>query len=336
MWLFDDILKKPEHTGTVSDPLSGGSFGWSSTATQSGGQPPADDTPIIIQKSSEETVFGADSESIAIEKMNAPSIEPTIHAESDSSSIIVSDIPASPIIVSEAPASPMMPIEPMQAIPTPVAVEPIEAAPVAATPTIMEPAPAPIADIFSTPVVASTPIAVAPTPIIAEPVTVAASTSSGSIFDSIMAADPTPAPITESPAVTTTLEPTTLIATTPMTPDTLTHNFMTPREFLEKSIANIDVMLGNIDTRHSAKETEELWYKMEKLRFTELEKAAHTEKIIMDKERDHAISMRKMLEKEIEKDEDNKKHVTSVESTLSDIGSKHPIHRHHKEEHTEA
>jgi hypothetical protein len=95
-------------------------------------------------------------------------------------------------------------------------------------------------------------------------------------------------------------------------------------------------MLGNIDTRHAAKEAEELGYKMEKLRYTELEKTAHTEKIIMDKERDHAIAMKKMLEKEIEKDEENKKHVTSVESTLSDIGAKHPVHKHHKTEHTEA
>jgi hypothetical protein len=107
------------------------------------------------------------------------------------------------------------------------------------------------------------------------------------------------------------------------------HDFSTPRDFIEQSIANIDVMLGNIDKRHTAKEVEEESYRIEKLRFTDLEKNAHTEKIIMDKERDHALHMRKILETELERDTANKNpESTHVESTLKEIGSEHPIHKH--------
>jgi hypothetical protein len=109
----------------------------------------------------------------------------------------------------------------------------------------------------------------------------------------------------------------------------ITQDFATPRDFIEKSIANIDVMLGNIDKRHTAKEIEEESYRIEKLRFTDLERNAHTEKIIMDKERDHALHMRNILETELERDTANRNTgSTHVESTLKEIGNEHPIHRH--------
>jgi hypothetical protein len=130
------------------------------------------------------------------------------------------------------------------------------------------------------------------------------------------------------------------MATTPQdtSPAVSPTGFSTPREFIEKSIANIDVMLTNIDARHNAKEVEEESYRIEKLRFTELEKNAHTEKIIMDKERDHTLHMRKILEAELERDAANKLAETKhVESTLTEIGTEHAIHRHpHKKTETQA
>lgn len=82
-------------------------------------------------------------------------------------------------------------------------------------------------------------------------------------------------------------------------------------------------MIVNIDKRHTAKEIEEESYRIEKLRFTELEKNAHTEKIIMDKERGHALHMRKILETELERDANNKLPESNDEnhvvSTLKEI-----------------
>lgn len=330
MWLFDDILKKPEHTGAQTDPLSGVSGGTATTGGTSSVQPPQDDATIIIQKSSEETVFGAETESQAIDAMNAPAVSPVIHAEEDTSSILVS---APTQITESAALTPSNTVAEM--MPTPVA--PIESPVIDVIPAAVEnvatQAPTPLTEMFEhTP--APTPAAVPEVAAIATPAPI--TSNSGSIFDSIMAAETTPAPIVEAPA------PVTWNIETPITPApmneviTSTHNFSTPREFIEKSLANIDVMLGNIDTRHAAKETEELGYKMEKLRYTELEKTAHTEKLIMDKEREHAMHMRKILETELKKDEENKKQVTSVESTLEDIGAKHPVHKHHKTEHVDA
>lgn len=262
--------------------------------------------------------------------MNASATAPTLHAEADTSSILVST-PA-PIIESVVPA-PSNTVAEM--IPTPVASieSPVIDPTPAAVETIVPQTPTPLTEMFeSTPTPAPTPVPEVATVTTPAPVV----SNSGSIFDSIMAAEPTITPIVEAPA------PIISNTETPITPAPMnevinsTHNFSTPREFIEKSLANIDVMIGNIDTRHTAKETEELGYKMEKLRFTELEKTAHTEKLIMDKEREHAMHMRKILETELKKDEENKKQVTSVESTLEDIGAKHPVHKHHKVEHVDA
>ena len=285
--------------------------------------------------------------------MNAVDTTRVNQADSDTSSILMSastpPMTDSPIIITtEAPESGVIatvavtptaiesaPVAAFEMTPTPV----VDFSPVT-TPTPTIETPAPVVDMNPAPVI--TPILETPTPV---------ATSSASIFDSIMtdsapASTPaeTPEPVVPAPSALSSLWDEPVAAPLPVSVAPVisqsapreidaTHNFTTPREFLEKSISNIDVMLGNIDARHTAKETEELGYKMEKLRFTELEKTAHTEKIIMDKERDHASSMRKMLEKEIEKDEANKKEVTSVEASMNDIGNKHPVHKAHKTEH---
>ncbi len=136
--------------------------------------------------------------------------------------------------------------------------------------------------------------------------------------------------VTVVPEVTVSLESP---ATPPPASSVYTASFATPRAFIEQSIANIDVMLGNIDRRHDAKATEEESYKIEKLRFTDLERTAHTEKIIMDKERDHALHMRQILESERQRDENNRAEkessTVSVTSTLAGIGEEHAIsHKH--------
>ena len=327
MWLFDDILKKPVHQTLPNDPLSSGMGSWSPMGGQGSGQPPQDDhsTPIFIEKSSEETVFWADSEAASIEAMNAPALAPTAHAEEDTSSILMGSTPMASIVDTAIPQAIVMP----STIVTPQSVAPvIWVLPVVESVSLVE---APIANIAPTTAIESLPPTVA--------------VANNSIFDSIMGAPPestvtvAPTPEAIAPEVlapTIVSEPTSLpvtpvitpIATTGATTIISTHSFATPREFIEKSIANIDVMMTNIDARHNAKEIEEESYRIEKLRFTELEQTAHTEKIIMDKERAHAIHMRKILEAELVRDESNKSPITHVESTLTALGTEHAIHRH--------
>ena len=358
MWLFDDILKKPVNQPVPTDPLGsnmssqGGGQSTGQGGSQGGGQPQqsAPTGTIFIQKTSEETVFGPQSEALSIEKENAPSPMPTVHAEADTSSILISTpTPVAPMISTTPAEMPVM-IESvsMMNAPTPIII-PTQSAPmIMSTPESS----VSMATGISTPVetmiipaqMAQEPLSIlAPTvsidPIIPiVPVIAPTPTVNNSIFDSIMSPEPVPAIVVpEIPATLAVapapivVAPSTPLASTPVV-FTSTHNFSTPREFIEKSIANIDTMLVNIDGRHTAKEIEEESYRIEKLRFTDLEKNAHTEKIIMDKERDHAIHMRKILETELERDKANKyiegSHANHVESTLTEIGTEHPVHRH--------
>jgi hypothetical protein len=363
MWLFDDILKKPVNHTAWSDPLSGISDGqWASgqgsgQSQQRGGQWDDSTAPIFIQKSSPETVFGAETEARSAAIANAPSIEPTVHAEADTSSILVSAPVTTPIqtisessfdsITIETPmihsAEVIHTVEPVSMMPTPP--------PTTSTPQVIVEA----APVINTSLATEVPQAVEVAPV--NPI-------NNSIFDSIMGWSETKvqeaktldsivsvpdtviaSPVVEALAPTPVIEATdTPIAPVPqvvslsMSPSPVTptptsmassHDFSTPRDFIEQSITNIDVMLGNIDKRHTAKEVEEESYRIEKLRFTDLEKNAHTEKIIMDKEKDHVLHMRKILETELERDTANKNpEPTHVESTLKEIGSEHPIHKH--------
>lgn len=94
MWLFDDILKKP--TPAPVDTLAG------TTSGQGSGQPPQDDssttTPMaepstmpkfVIEKGTETTFFGQDTETKSIEDGNRAASEPTVHAEEADSSLLV-------------------------------------------------------------------------------------------------------------------------------------------------------------------------------------------------------------------------------------------------------
>lgn len=351
MWLFDDILKKPVNQTPPSDPLGSSlsdQSGWQS-GTQGWGQPQQTDTTgtIFIQKSSEEVVFGPKSEALSIEKANAPSPMPTVHAEADTSSILIST-PA-PIqaetMLNIAPAivaTPVM-IESVSMTNLPEQASSASVTPLISSVTLVDIAPLAIAPneamIISTPapliVNQSVPSIDAVAPIAQ---TASAPIVTNSIFDSIMSppevvAMPIPQVVVPAPVVAATEVP---AAPAPVMAAPVvfssTHNFSTPREFIEKNLVNIDTMIVNIDARHNAKEIEEEGYKMEKLRFTELERSAHTEKIIMDKERDHAIHMKKILETELERDKANKAteetRTNHVESTLTEIGTEHPIHRH--------
>jgi hypothetical protein len=343
MWLFDDILKKPVNQNLPLDPLSGasvaGSAGWQSSSQWSWqGQQDDGSTPIFIQKSSEETVFGAETEALAAAAANAPSISPTVHAETDTSSILMSsptimnasDSPV-PMIHSAEIISTEMPVMITEAPPQAPIMTPASQAIVESTPSTPIAAPAMI--LPSTPVmtaeiiVEKSEVPVAPLPV-----------ASNSIFDSIMWSDTSPSiasesiatPVISTPEIIST--PAVALVSVRQAPaDTIvaSQEFSTPREFIEKSLANIEVMLTNIDKRHTAKEVEEESYRIEKLRFTELERNALSEKIIMDKERDHTLHMRKILETELVRDAANKNtEPTHVESTLKEIGNEHPIHRH--------
>lgn len=250
---------------------------------------------------------------------------PTVHAEADTSSILIST--PTPVMIESMSmmSAPVGPVEPLVVLnsestlyataPSPAPSEPMITPVQVTQDPIMVVAPTLIID------------SVAPTPVV-----------TNSIFDSIMSpGEPAPAMIPqEIIPVAITPAPVVVAPSAPLSGAPVvfssTHNFSTPREFIEKSIANIDTMLVNIDGRHTAKEIEEESYRIEKLRFTDLEKNAHTEKIIMDKETDHAIHMRKILETELERDKANKAteetHANHVESTLTEIGTEHPVHRH--------
>lgn len=107
MWLFDDILKKP--VAPATDPLTEATSSWqrSGQSSQDDSSTPivmASSTPITIEKSAETTIFGQETEDLAIEKQNEGSAEPLIHAEEAGSSLIISTAAMEP---ASTPMSPM-------------------------------------------------------------------------------------------------------------------------------------------------------------------------------------------------------------------------------------
>ena len=384
MWLFDDILKKPVNSTWPTDPLSGtlGNQGWSSQGSGQTQQDNKSSAPIFIQKTSEETVFGAETEARAVAQANAPISTPTVHAEGDTSSILMSNTPtniapAAPMIImtetlpqiTEVSAN-FIATPPIPAVPAPMISINNTPQPITNTQPIIQnssPVSAPL--IMSTNENIPTQAQVLPTqapmislahgdngsPLVSQ-LPAENTSSNNSLFDSIISptssqssvAQATPVAVVqtvEEPLAAPQVAP--VVESRPATVSA-THEFSTPRDFIEKSIANIDVMIVNIDKRHTAKEIEEESYRIEKLRFTELEKNAHTEKIIMDKERGHALHMRKILETELERDANNKLAESNddnhVVSTLKEIWTEHSIHKHthkkteaqHEEEHAAA
>lgn len=346
MWLFDDILKKPAATSGQgnpwTDPISGaGASGgqWAWTASWWGA------TPVIV-KSESSTVFWPESEAEKIRDQNAwPSI-PTVHAEEDSSSVLM------PASQASAPIAPVAPA------PEPIVVAPVAEAPVvpvAPTPIMPEMAQAPLPppqmtqippqDTQATPVApaavsqdalqipawpslfdhlmnddapAAPAPAIAPTP-----------TSVGFQFE----AAPAPAPMV-APAAPTPEAPSqsNIANTSPMSAS----SYATPREFIEKSLDNIDTMLETIDSRHTAKMTEAEGYRMEKMRFAELEKNAYAEAEVMDRERDHTLRMKAIFERELETDENNRTKKTQAhQDAHSDKHTTSHAHTHKRHVHEE-
>ncbi len=72
-----------------------------------------------------------------------------------------------------------------------------------------------------------------------------------------------------------------------------------PKEFIEKSIADIDVMIGDINTARDSKIIEAEEYGEEKDRIAALEKDAYTEATTLDEEKSHALHVRELLSGEL-------------------------------------
>lgn len=263
---------------------------------------------------------------------------PTSHAEEDTSSILVE---LTPLETATPSLMPNIEIhsEELSPITSPMT-----------TPTLVTETPQVMPNIAATPMIN---MAANQSPLTSAQIMMAQSAPSSNIFDSIMSQAPAVAEVAPVMPESIGQETLTPIAGSPtedllspkqaptdQTASVYTASFATPRAFIEQSIANIDVMLGNIDRRHDAKAAEEESYKIEKLRYTELEHTAHNEKIIMDKERDHALHMKQILESERQRDENNRALKdtpnASVTSTLAGIGEEHAFSHKHSHKKSEA
>ncbi len=270
MWLFDDLLKKPT---PPADPLA------STMWTTGGGQPPADDTTVVapmpkfvIEKSEATTIFWPKSEQITVDAQNASPAEPTIYAENDSASILVWGTPE-PLV--ETPI--------VTAMSTPISfmTEPSSLTPSVAT------------DNFSVPSV-----------VVETPVVASDKWSTDDLFSQITSTTPVVKDESKmeisSEWISFAIPETVTEVPVEITPINTTEGdvFSSPKEFIEKSLESITLMVDKIDMKHDAKIEEALWYGKEKDRYTDLEKQAYAEAEIMDKEKDHTLRMRKILEKE--------------------------------------
>lgn len=355
MWLFDDILKKPTpptgQANPASDPLmgSGTSGAQAGQAQWSGGT-----TPVIV-KSESSTVFWPNSEADSIRSQNALPSVPTVHAEEDSSSVLMSPNAASTPIAPVAPVEEPMVVTPVaESAPAPVAAAPVSVTPPATPPAPVQSAPTEVAPLAQAPVEHDV-LQIPTWPSLFdhimredEPVAPAAPAAPVATAQALPAqeipavpatepvwltsSNPTPQNVsteTAVPVTWTNAPPTELSPSSAMTMP-VASNYATPREFIEKSIDNLDVMLETIDDRHTAKMTEAEWYRMEKMRFAELEKNAYAEAEIMDRERDHTVRMKSIFEKELETDEANRNKKTVAHTELH--AEKH-VHAHKRHVH---
>lgn len=239
MWLFDDILKKPQDT-TPADPLGqgiGGSTGDDSSSTGSGGNPPTDDTVLtqkpefLIQKSETKSLFDTEEKNEAIILTpDSPLEVPEIHAEVGGASVLGADSP------SETPVtdSPLF-IQNEEEIVSPEA----------------------------------------------------SSTSILGFSDTDTTRSPTDSlfgnssPVTEEKTESKTL------------------SFLHPKEFIEKSINDIDTMITDLDNAHASKITEAEGYGAEKDKFATLETDTYAAATKLDEEKAQALHVRELLEKEL-------------------------------------
>lgn len=103
------------------------------------------------------------------------------------------------------------------------------------------------------------------------------------------------------------------------------------REFLSKSIENVDTMVADIDTTHAAKVQEAEWYKKEKERFAELEENTYAEIARLDSEKSQTLHVRELLEAELsgnpkmKTDSDSEKSQNTVETTLTNIAVQNTV-----------
>lgn len=98
------------------------------------------------------------------------------------------------------------------------------------------------------------------------------------------------------------------------------NSFFHPTDFIEKSVADIDHMIENIDVKHTAKISEAEGYKAEKIRFTHLEKDAYGAASTMDDERKHALEMKELLLGELPENKNKPKDKNShIETSLTGI-----------------
>lgn len=263
MWLFDDILKKP--VAPATDPLSEATSSW-----QGRGQPSQDDgstpivmanpTPITIEKSAETTIFGQETEDLAIEKQNEGSLEPANHAEEAGSSLIISTLAMEP---TSAPMSPMEDTVPQETVET------------TSTPLVMTENQEEV-------------------PLVIDSTATADSTNNDSIslFEHLETVD-TPL------AVETTLVESPLFGEKE-TALTSVNSPADPASFIKKSLADIDTMIATIEKRHDAKVEETQWYEKEEARFADLKKEGYNAIDAIDAEKEHALHLRSLLEAELE------------------------------------
>ncbi len=87
-----------------------------------------------------------------------------------------------------------------------------------------------------------------------------------------------------------------------------------PKEFLERSIESIDSMIADIDTAYDKKVTEAESYAQEKERLATLEKDTYDEASKLSEEKEHALHVRKLLDKELWSNKKKDTKDTEVES----------------------
>lgn len=255
MWLFDDILKKPQDT-TPADPLGqggSGSTGDDSSSTGSGGNPPTDDTVLVqkpeflIQKSEAKSLFDTEEKNEAIVLTpDSPLEVPEVHAEEGGVSILWADTP------SETPAAD-----------SPLFIQNEEE--------------------ITHPEVSTTSILG-----LSDTDTATTSAPTDSLFGNI-------SPVAEEKT------------------ENQTFSFLHPKEFIEKSINDIDKMLADLDTAHASKIAEAEGYGAEKNRFATLETDTYAAASMLDEEKAQALNVRELLEKELSKTE---KDETTLEALM--------------------
>ncbi len=260
MWLFDDILKKPQEKAPV-DPL----MQWESSTPpagsgtgSSGWQPPHDDgtqgwvTPVYIQKTTETSLFDT-SPRVDMSDLRIQEASPVIlpRAESNTDTLLVSMSTENPPV---AP-SVVVPAEDMHSL---------FGSSESSTIEIIEPT-------------------LELSPVISPEVT-----STDSLFS-----------LGKDDAVLENSFSTPVLAIEEQKVEKILH----PKEFLERSIETIDSMITDIDTAYDKKVSEALAYAQEKERLASLEKDTYEAASTLNEEKEHALHVRKLLDKELWRNE---------------------------------